>query len=119
MDLQATEGRDGALLRPAGDIYEEGDKVTVKLEMPGVAKGNLEISVEGNNLQILGKRSDRDSDASYLFRERLDGDFARAFTFDETVDREGIDAVLEHGILTLTLNRKEAEKPRKIEVQGE
>jgi HSP20 family protein len=119
MDVQATEVRERALLRPRGDIYQENDKVIVRMEMPGVAKSDLEVKVEGNELKILGKRSNRESGATYFVRERMEGDFAMDLTFDETIDRGGIDAVMENGILTLTLKRKEAEKPRKIEVKGE
>lgn len=119
MSAQATEVRDRALLRPRGDIYQENDKVIVRMEMPGVIKANLEVKVEGNELKILGKRSKRGSGPTYFVRERLDGDFAIDLTFDETIDKDGIDAVMENGILTLTLVRKQAEKPRKIEIKGE
>ena len=119
MDAKATEVKNRALIRPAGDIYQENGKVILKLEMPGVTKGNHEVRVEGNDLKISGKRPRRESGATYFVRERTDGDFAVDFTFDETIDRDGIEAVLENGILTLTLTLKEAEKPRKIQVKGE
>jgi HSP20 family protein len=119
MNVRKIEGKDRAMINPSGEIYEDGDNVIVKLEMPGVTKDNIEISVEGNNLRILGRRSDRDSETTYLIRERHDGDFIRNFTIDETVSEAKIDAILVNGILTLTLTRKEAEKPRKIEVHVE
>ncbi len=119
MRAQSNDVRDRAQLRPHADVYQENEKVTVQLEMPGVAKTNLEVSVEGNKLSILGKRSSTDSGATYHIRERMVGDFAMDLTFDETIDKDQIDAVMENGILKLTLMRKNAETPRKIEIEAE
>jgi HSP20 family protein len=86
--------------------------------MPGVSKENLEVSVEGSELRVYGKRSVPEPSGEYVVRERRAADFYQAYTIDETIDRERIDAKLENGVLLLTLNLKESQKPRKIDVKS-
>ena len=96
---------------------EEAGVVTLKLEMPGVGKDQLDIDVDGNELQITGKREPGGSEGTYLMRERPSGTFRQAYTLDDTIDRNKIEASLEGGVLTLNLHRRESEKPRKITIK--
>ena len=96
---------------------EEAGVVTLKLEMPGVAKDQLDIDVDGNELQITGKRDAGSGEGTYLMRERPSGTFRQVYTVDDTIDRNKIEASLEGGVLTLTLHRRESEKPRKITIK--
>jgi HSP20 family protein len=106
-------------IRPFCFICEEEEGVvTLKLEMPGVGKDQLDIDVDGNELQITGKREARGSQGTYLMRERPSGTFRQVYTLDDTIDRNKIDASLEGGVLTLNLHRREAEKPRKITIKS-
>ena len=105
-------------LVPAAQIVEEGGRVQVRLELPGVAQSDLEIRVEGQELTILGKRQEEAAAGTWLLRERRKGDFQKTFTVDDSIDLEKIDAGLANGILTLELPRKEAAKPRKIEIRS-
>ena len=106
-------------LRPRSAVNESPDgRLHVVLEMPGVQKQDLEIRIENNELTIVGHR-ERTAQKKYVLRERPQGDFMQAFTLDGTVDQSKVDAVLEKGILTLTLDLKEEVKPRKIQVRGE
>lgn len=105
-------------LRSRSSIHEEEGKIVVKLEMPGVTKDNLDINVDNNQLEILGKRENPGVDGKYVIRERSFGDYYQVYTIDETIDRDKIEAVLENGMLTVTLNLKEAEKPKKITVKA-
>jgi len=102
------------------DIFEEDGKIILSLEMPGVTRENLEISTEGDELTISGRR-DREKvpEGKYLTREIRDADYFQKYTIDSTIDREKIDAVFKNGILKVTLNLKESEKPRQITVKGE
>jgi len=114
-------------VRPRGRIFESGQgRIQCVLEMPGVRKEDLEIRIENNEMRIVGRRQEtaaRDAGAQdgprYLVRERRPGDFAAAYTLDETVDQGRIDAALDKGILTVTLELKEAVKPRSIKVRAE
>jgi HSP20 family protein len=106
-------------IRPFCFICEEEEGVvTLKLEMPGVEKDQLDIDVDGNELQITGKREASGSEGTYLMRERPSGTFRQVYTLDDTIDRNKIDASLEGGVLTLNLHRREAEKPRKITIKS-
>jgi len=108
------------LLRPRCSVIEqaEGD-IVLKLEMPGVTNGNLEIDVDANELRITGRRPMASNPAgNYLVRERSQGSFHQAYTLDDTIDHDRVDAALEAGVLTLTLHRKESEKPRRIQIKS-
>lgn len=104
------------MMIPPVRIMEDESEVVAQLEMPGVTREGLEIKVDGNTLTIDGKRSDEVPTAKYFLRERRHEDYHKAFTIDESVDREGISADLADGMLTLRLKVKEAAKPRKITV---
>jgi len=106
-------------LRPRSQVMESKDgKLRVVLEMPGVRKDGLQIKIENNELQIVGRR-EPEADKKYVLRERPQGDYVQTYTLDETVDSSKIDAVLEKGILTLALELKEQVKPRLVKVRGE
>jgi HSP20 family protein len=90
----------------------------MKLEMPGVNQENLELHFEKNILQITGRRAAASREGTYLVRERRFGTFYQAYTLDNTIDPEKIEGSLVDGVLTVTLQRREAEKPRKITVKG-
>ncbi|HOX48200.1 MAG TPA: Hsp20/alpha crystallin family protein [Spirochaetia bacterium] len=101
---------------PACSITEDEGLVTVKLEMPGVPKEELEVRIEGNSLEVSGTRRRAEERGKYLLRERRADSFRKRFTLDETIDREKVAAELADGILVLKLHIREAAKPRKIEI---
>jgi len=105
-------------LVPASQVVEENGKVQVRLEMPGVTQGDLEIHVEGSELTVVGKRQEPATHGTWLVRERRRGDFHKTFAVDHSIDLDKVDAELANGILTLTLPIKEAAKPRKIEIRS-
>lgn len=106
-------------LRPRAAVNEARDgKLQVILEMPGVSKDRLEVRIENNELRVTGHR-DPAQEGKYVLRERVQGDFLQTYTLDETVDQANVQAVLEKGILTLTLDLKDHVKPRTIAVRGE
>ena len=106
------------MIRPSCLVCEEESGViTLKLEMPGVPKEGLELDVDGNELRITGRRPAETGEGTYLIRERPEGTFQQAYTLDETIDKGKIGASLTGGVLTITLERKEAENPRKIAIK--
>ncbi|TVQ21803.1 MAG: Hsp20/alpha crystallin family protein [Spirochaetaceae bacterium] len=102
-------------VRPASMIRQDKDAVILQVEMPGVAKDNIDIQVEDDTLTIHGSTVPGNGD-EYLVRERRDADFYQTYTLDETIDRERIDAHMEDGVLMVHLQLKEAVKPRKIAI---
>jgi len=103
-------------VRPLSTMCEENGVITLCLEMPGVPKDGVELEVEGNELRIRGKRPAPAQGGRFVLRERVDGDFYELFTLDETVDRQRIDALMEAGVLTVTLHLREAEKPQRVQI---
>lgn len=105
------------VVQPSCNICEEEGTVRLSIEMPGVSRKGIEVSVEKNELVIVGKADDQKMEDSYLIRERRRGEFRKRFIIDETIDRDRIEASMSNGVLSLTLNLKEAAKPRKIEIR--
>jgi len=108
------EGRRFSL--PACAISEEDGVVTVRVELPGVAREDLEVRIEGNELAVTGERRPAAPAGRYLVRERRAEAFRKVFTLDDSISRESMDAALENGVLVLKLRVKEAAKPRRIEI---
>ncbi len=103
---------------PAVDIYEDEKKVVLKLEVPGIAEKDLDVSVENNVLTVKGERkfAAEEKEENFHRIERRYGSFYRAFTLPTTVDTEGIDAKYDAGILKLELKKKPEAQPKQIKV---
>jgi HSP20 family protein len=103
-------------LAPAASVLEAGDGYTVQVEMPGVNKEGLEISIENNELTLTGRRSLPTIEGSVLHRESRRENFRRSFELDPSIDANRITARIDQGVVTLTLPKAEHVKPRKITV---
>jgi HSP20 family protein len=101
---------------PVSSVIEDGDGYMLQVEMPGVNKEGLEISVENNELTILGRRSLPTTDGTLIHRESRPENFRRTFELDPSIDPGKISAKIEQGVVTLTLPKAEQVKPRKITV---
>jgi HSP20 family protein len=98
------------------NILETKDGYVLEAEMPGVSKEGLQVTLEGNEITIVGRRSDETVAGEALFREIHRADFQRVFQLDPAIDTAKIAAKMDQGLLTLTLPKSEKVKPRKIEV---
>jgi len=112
----ARQGRAEHFVTPVASVSEDGDAYQLKVEMPGVSKEGLEISVENNELSIVGRRTLPPIDGTIIHRESRREDFRRVFELDPSIDTGKIAARIDQGILTLTLPKAEQVKPRKIAV---
>jgi HSP20 family protein len=115
-DLEKRDENRTVTIQPSCAICEEDGKVKLRLEMPGICKEDIEVSVEKNELAISAKSKAQPVTGAYLFRERRVGEYRKRFIIDETIDREKIEASMANGVLTLSLTIKEAAKPRKVEI---
>jgi HSP20 family protein len=104
---------------PAVDIAEHDDEYVVKMEIPGVEKGDVGITMHDNVLTIRGeKKQEKESKGSNLHRvERSYGAFERSFSLPSSVKAERIDASFKDGILNITLPKAEESKPKQIDVK--
>jgi HSP20 family protein len=116
--VEETRSAERRRIRPYADIWQDDNAVHVTIEMPGVDQDGLDVRIEENRLIVHGHREARSPEHRYVLAERRDADFYTAFTIDDSVDREKVDARLERGMLHITLHIKESVKPRKIEVQA-
>lgn len=104
---------------PAMNIYTSADDAVITAEVPGVAIKDLEISVMGTNLTISGNREPEftDENTTYHRQERVCGYFSRGIELPFPVEADKVEASLMNGLLTITLPRTEADKPRRISVK--
>ncbi len=101
---------------PAASVTEAGDGYTLEIEMPGVSKEGLEISIENNELTVVGRRSLPIVEGTLIHHESRPENFRRAFELDPSIDADKIRAKIDQGLATLTLPKAEQVKPRKITV---
>jgi len=101
------------------DVAEQDDKYVVKASVPGIKPEDVEITLTDNVLTIKGetKAENEIKEENYHLRERRFGSFVRSIALPNSVDAEKIEAVNENGVLTLTLPKAEAIKPKRIEVK--
>ena len=101
---------------PEVNIFETKDGYVLEAEMPGVSKDGIEITLEGNEITIVGHRHAEPVSGELLLRERRELDYRRVFELDPAIDTGKVSAKIEQGLLTLTLPKSERVKPRKIAV---
>jgi len=104
---------------PAVDVAESEQAYTVTLDLPGVAKDDVKVSIEGRRVSIDAKSAqahERKGGDRVLVRERAASSFARSFVLPVELDEERSSAKLEHGVLTLELAKRREASARKITV---
>jgi HSP20 family protein len=104
---------------PAVDIYEDADKLVLKLEVPGIDEKDLDVQVENNTLTVKGERKfEKDEKEENFHRiERSYGNFYRTFTLPSTVETDKISAKYTAGVLKLELKKKAEAQPKQIKVE--
>lgn len=105
---------------PAINMWLDGDNVILTAELPGVPSDELDISIEGNTLTLSGERHPEElpEGATYHRRERGYGKFTRVIKLPYQIEADSVKANLVEGVLSIALERAEADKPRKIKVLG-
>jgi len=103
-------------ITPTASVTEIGDGYLIEIEMPGVKKDGLEISVENNELTIIGRRSLPAVEGTLIHRESRPENLRHLFEIDPSIDADKISAKIDQGLVTLTLPKAEHVKPRKITV---
>jgi HSP20 family protein len=103
---------------PATDVAENGDSYLVKVELPGVSRDDVKITMQDNLLTIRGEKKQEQETTERGFHrvERSYGTFQRSFTLPSTVKADAVDASFKDGILTVRLPKTEEAKPKVIDV---
>ncbi|MGA7158444.1 MAG: Hsp20/alpha crystallin family protein [Acidobacteriaceae bacterium] len=104
---------------PAVDVYEDAEKLVLKLEIPGIRREDLDIRVEGRTLTVKGERKFESEEKEENFHriERRYGSFVRSFTLPSTVNTEKVDATSADGVLSISFAKKPEAQPKQIQVQ--
>lgn len=101
---------------PLVNIYEENDNITVKAIAPGANIEDIKVELINNMLNItVNKKSDHNKE-KYIREERIFGEFTKTVKLPYKVNSDKINASLKDGILTITLEKSEDAKPKKIEI---
>ena len=101
---------------PNVNIFETPEGYVLQAEMPGVSKDGLDITLEGSEITVTGRRNPETVAGETLFRESNAADYRRVFELDPAIDTGKVSAKIEQGVLTVTLPKSEQVKPRKIKV---
>ncbi len=107
-----------AMWSPAVDIYESGDDIVVKAEIPGIDRDEVAVEIKDGILTLRGERKfeKEEKEENYHRIERSYGTFVRSFALPSSVDPEKIQAALKEGVLEVRIGKREQAKPRKVTV---
>lgn len=110
---------ENAVWMPLTDIYEDKDKYTLKLDLPGIKKEDVKISFVNGQLSISGERvqESEHKDAKCHRIERVFGKYYRSFNLPEFIKSDDISAEFKDGQLTITIPKAEEAKPKEIEIK--
>lgn len=103
---------------PKVDVIDENDQVKVVVEAPGVAKEDLDVSVDDHTVTIVGKTKSREEkkEANYYRCEIEQGEFSRTLSLPAEVDGDKSEAKLSDGVLELTIPKRELSRRRSIKI---
>jgi HSP20 family protein len=103
---------------PRVNIRETKDDIRLTFEVPGMDRKDIKVTVKDGILTVSGERKsvEQNENDRWVRNEIVTGSFSRSFTLPETVDPEKISADYKHGMLEVTLAKKEVVKPKEIEV---
>lgn len=104
---------------PAIDIYDAKDHITVKADLPGMTKDDIEVTIQNNHLILKGekKHEEKKEEKDFIREERFYGSFYRVLPLAGTVDPNNVKAAYKNGVLELTLPKKEEAKPKQISIE--
>ncbi len=101
---------------PPADLEETDDAYVVEIELPGVDRGDVEVTTVGRRLTVTGERKERDRVGVLRHRTRTVGEFRYEVVVPGDVDTEAVEAGLADGVLTVMIPKSEIDRPRRIEL---
>ena len=109
-----------ALTRARLDVIERGDAYEIKVDMPGVKKGDIQIDLNDNHVSIsAASKQEREvkDDERAIYTERQTAQYARSFDLPQPVVEDKADALFEDGVLTLRLPKKKAQQGKRLAIR--
>ncbi|MGC8938730.1 MAG: Hsp20/alpha crystallin family protein [Thermodesulfovibrio sp.] len=109
------------IISPNVDIFERGNELVIQVEIPGVDKQDIDLTITDDRLLIKGeiKKPEGVSEEDYILNERSYGPFSRTINLPADVDKSSVKANLNNGLLEIVILRKEEAKPREIKIRLE
>lgn len=103
---------------PAVDVYEDPQKLVLKLEVPGIKQEDLQIHIDNQTLTVKGERKFEVDEKEENFHriERRYGSFVRNFSLPQTVDTNAVTANYDAGVLSISLTKKAEAKPKQVKI---
>ena len=104
-------------VKPVYDISETPDAYGVSVQLPGIGKNDLELTIEESEIRIIGRRSWKQPEGwTALYRETVDAPFELVLAHENAIESDKIVAELRDGVLRVSLPKREAIKPRKVKI---
>jgi len=104
-------------LRLPLDVYTTPSEIVLTANVPGLKPEDVDVTLEGDTLMLRGEFKAPMDNVDYIFQERPYGKFNRTLTINVPVDHEKVEASFENGVLTITLPKAEAARPKTIKVE--
>lgn len=118
--VPARDRREGLPQRawsPAVDVYEDQDKITLEMDLPGMSQADIHLEIEGDTLTVRGERKlEEQGNSNCLRAERISGPFMRSFNLVTPVQSGKVTATYREGVLKVTIPKAEETKPRRIQI---
>jgi HSP20 family protein len=114
-DVNPTNEVEGADWYPAADVFEQDNEYTVAVDLPGIDRATLDISIDDNRLTIRGTRAERDTTRHR--DECPKGKFLRTFSVPASVDQSNIRADYKDGVLQVHLTKRAERKAQRVEIK--
>lgn len=114
------EGPEWVMNAPTTDVHETSKSYIIEAELPGLAKENISIELQNEHtIDVSGKyTSEQETKGKrYWSKERLTGDFKRAFTFPQKIDPDKIHAAMKNGILQIEIEKAQEETVKKLPIK--
>jgi HSP20 family protein len=106
---------DGAFT-PLADVEETGDAYVVDIELPGIKKGDVDVTMEGRRLVVSGERKEKERTGVLRRRTRSVGRFRYEIVLPGNVDQDAVTANLDEGVLTIRVPKSTGERSRHIKL---
>jgi len=119
-DLLDVRGLLDTYWKPSTDIYEDKEKISLEVEIPGIDLKNININVDGNILIIKGQKkfTEKNKSKEYYKVERSEGSFVRSFSLPINVNVDKIEASYDKGVLTVNIPKKLESSTKIIEIKN-
>ncbi|MCX7913206.1 MAG: Hsp20/alpha crystallin family protein [Thermodesulfovibrionales bacterium] len=106
-------------ITPVVEMYDRGTDLVVRVDLPGVNKEDIDISIMNETLTIKGefKKPEDVKEESYYIKEKLYGNFSRSLLLPNDVDKDRVTAIMKNGVLELIFAKKEEAKAKEIKIE--